>query len=48
MFLENRMLVGDYSLKGKMPGLRAFSINNDYRVVYLEREEYFTQCATFS
>jgi addiction module RelE/StbE family toxin len=41
MFLADRTVVDDHPLEGKMAGWRAFSINDDYRVVYLERDEYF-------
>jgi addiction module RelE/StbE family toxin len=40
-FQEERSLVADHALTGVMQGQRAFSINEDYRVVYLEREEYY-------
>ena len=40
-FLEHRALVYDHALTGVMQGKRAFSINKAYRVVYLEREDYY-------
>jgi addiction module RelE/StbE family toxin len=40
-FLENRALVYDHALIGVMQGKRAFSINKEYRVVYIERDEYY-------
>jgi addiction module RelE/StbE family toxin len=40
-FLEDRTLVYDHALKTAMQGQRAFSINKQYRVIYLERDEYY-------
>jgi mRNA-degrading endonuclease YafQ of YafQ-DinJ toxin-antitoxin module len=40
-FLVARTLVNDHALENVMQGKRAFSINNDYRVIYLERDEYY-------
>jgi mRNA-degrading endonuclease YafQ of YafQ-DinJ toxin-antitoxin module len=33
--------VNDHALDNAMEGQRAFSINNEYRVVYIEQEEYY-------
>ena len=40
-FLEDPGLVDDHPLEKKMYLFRSFSINEDYRVVYLEMPEYF-------
>ena len=40
-FLEDRNLVDDHALEDVMSGQRAFSINDEYRVVYIEQEEYY-------
>jgi addiction module RelE/StbE family toxin len=40
-FLEDRTFVYDHALKNAMQGQRAFSINKEYRVVYIERDEYY-------
>jgi addiction module RelE/StbE family toxin len=40
-FLEDRSLVYDHALRNAMQGQRAFSINSEYRVVYIERDETF-------
>jgi mRNA-degrading endonuclease YafQ of YafQ-DinJ toxin-antitoxin module len=40
-FLVDRTLVNDHALENIMRGKRSFSINNDYRVIYLERDEYY-------
>jgi addiction module RelE/StbE family toxin len=40
-FLLDRALVHDHALRGVMQGKRAFSVNKAYRVVYLEREDYY-------
>ena len=40
-FIEDRALVYDHALTGVMQGKRAFSINKEYRVVYIEREDYY-------
>jgi len=40
-FLDNRAVVNDHALQGAMQGKRAFSINTAYRVVYVEREDYY-------
>lgn len=40
-FLEDPSLVDDHSLARKMFLFKSFSINDDYRVVYLETSEYF-------
>ena len=40
-FLIDRFLVKDHSLKDSMIGKRSFSINNDYRVIYIEKRDYF-------
>jgi mRNA-degrading endonuclease YafQ of YafQ-DinJ toxin-antitoxin module len=40
-FLEDRTLVDDHSLGGIMTGQRAFSINQEYRIVYIERDDYY-------
>jgi addiction module RelE/StbE family toxin len=40
-FLEDRTLVHDHALRNAMQGQRAFSINKQYRVVYIERDEYY-------
>jgi mRNA-degrading endonuclease YafQ of YafQ-DinJ toxin-antitoxin module len=40
-FVVDPMLVNDHALANVMQGQRAFSINNDYRVIYLERDEYY-------
>jgi addiction module RelE/StbE family toxin len=40
-FLEDKTLVNDHALENVMQGKRAFSINDDYRVIYLERDEYY-------
>jgi addiction module RelE/StbE family toxin len=37
-FQEDRSLVDDHPLEEKMAGSRSFSINEDYRVVYIEGE----------
>jgi len=41
LFLANRQDSGDHSLGGKMQNKKAFRINKDYRVVYIEREDDF-------
>ncbi len=40
-FLDDRGSVNDHQLWGKMKLFRAFSINNEYRVVYLENDNEF-------
>jgi mRNA-degrading endonuclease YafQ of YafQ-DinJ toxin-antitoxin module len=40
-FVVDPMLVDDHALANVMQGKRAFSINSDYRVIYLERDEYY-------
>ena len=40
-FREDRTLVDDHALEDVMSGKRSFSINDDYRVVYVEREDYY-------
>ena len=40
-FLNDRTLVDDHPLERQMVLFRSFSINEDYRVVYLETPEYF-------
>ena len=40
-FLYNRQWVGDHTLKEKMAGKSSFEISEDYRVVYIEREDDF-------
>jgi addiction module RelE/StbE family toxin len=40
-FLTDRALVNDHALENIMQGKRAFSINHDYRVIYLDRDEYY-------
>ena len=38
-FREDRTSVDDHPLEDVMQGQRAFSINSEYRVVYIERED---------
>lgn len=40
-FVVDPTLVNDHTLGNAMQGKRAFSINSDYRVIYLERDEYY-------
>jgi len=40
-FLVDRTLVDDHELQNVMQGKRAFSINNEYRVVYVERDDHY-------
>jgi mRNA-degrading endonuclease YafQ of YafQ-DinJ toxin-antitoxin module len=40
-FREDRTSVNDHALANVMEGQRAFSINDAYRVVYIEQEEYY-------
>lgn len=40
-FLDDRSSVSDHQLKGKMKLFRAFSINDDYRIVYIEEDDRF-------
>ncbi len=40
-FRENKTLVYDHPLENVMEGQRAFSINTEYRVVYIEKEDYY-------
>jgi mRNA-degrading endonuclease YafQ of YafQ-DinJ toxin-antitoxin module len=40
-FLEDRTSVDDHALENAMQSQRAFSINDEYRVVYIERDDYF-------
>ena len=40
-FRINPALVDNHLLEDVMQGKRAFSINDEYRVVYIERNEYF-------
>lgn len=41
IFREDRVLVADHTLEDVMQGKRAFSINDDYRVVYIEKDDEF-------
>ena len=41
VFLEDRRLVADHQLEGKMALYRAFWITENYRVVYTETPDYF-------
>ena len=38
-FREDRTLVDDHDLEDAMEGQRAFSINDEYRVVYIEKAD---------
>lgn len=40
-FLQDRSLVDDHPLQGKMSLYRSFSITGNYRVVYSETPNYF-------
>ena len=40
-FREDKDLVGDHELEKPMKGERAFAINEEYRVVYVERKDSF-------
>ncbi|KKR50335.1 MAG: hypothetical protein UU81_C0050G0009 [Microgenomates group bacterium GW2011_GWC1_41_8] len=40
-FLQDPTSVHDHALKGVMTQNRAFSINNDYRVIYEEKDDYY-------
>lgn len=40
-FLENPAFVADHPLEDKMSDKRAFSITDEYRVVYREQDEYY-------
>jgi mRNA-degrading endonuclease YafQ of YafQ-DinJ toxin-antitoxin module len=40
-FVVDPTLVNDHSLQNIMQGKRAFSINEEYQVVYLERDKYY-------
>jgi mRNA-degrading endonuclease YafQ of YafQ-DinJ toxin-antitoxin module len=40
-FREDSTLVNDHALENVMEGQRAFSINDEYRVVYIEQEDYY-------
>ena len=40
-FREDSALVGDHTLEEPMKGERAFAINEDYRVVYVEKKDSF-------
>ena len=40
-FSEDPLLVDDHPLQGVMEGQRSFSINDDYRVVYIEQEDHY-------
>ena len=40
-FLEDKTLMNDHPLEDVMSNFRAFWINDDYRVVYQEKEKYY-------
>lgn len=40
-FLYNRQWVGDHSLQEKMAGKSSFDVTDEYRIVYIEREDNF-------
>lgn len=40
-FLEDRSLVDDHPLEDAMHGKRSFSVDSEYRVIYIERDEYY-------
>jgi mRNA-degrading endonuclease YafQ of YafQ-DinJ toxin-antitoxin module len=40
-FLHDPALADDHRLTGKQTGQAAFSINEDYRVTYLDQPDYF-------
>ncbi len=40
-FQEDRTFVDDHPLEDVMEGQRSFSINNEYRVVYVETDDLF-------
>lgn len=39
-FQYDREVVHDHSLKNVMTGKRSFSINDEYRVIYIEKKHY--------
>lgn len=41
VFREDRAFVDDHALEDAMSGQRSFSVNEEYRVVYIERKEYY-------
>lgn len=41
MFLHNPMAVNDHALKGRMGHDRAFSVNEEYRVVYTIKNDHY-------
>jgi addiction module RelE/StbE family toxin len=41
MFLHDPATVNDHALKGKMSRDRAFSISEDYRVIYADKEDHY-------
>lgn len=40
-FLHDPTAVNDHALRGKMTRDRAFSINEDYRVIYADKEDHY-------
>jgi mRNA-degrading endonuclease YafQ of YafQ-DinJ toxin-antitoxin module len=41
MFLHDPTAVSDHALKGRMTRDRAFSINDDYRVIYADKGDHY-------
>jgi addiction module RelE/StbE family toxin len=41
IFLHDPTAVNDHALKGRMSRDRAFSINDDYRVIYTDKEDHY-------
>jgi mRNA-degrading endonuclease YafQ of YafQ-DinJ toxin-antitoxin module len=40
-FVIDRSAVRDHALRGVLQGKRAFSVTDEYRIVYLERTDYY-------
>jgi mRNA-degrading endonuclease YafQ of YafQ-DinJ toxin-antitoxin module len=41
LFLDDPAAVNDHALTGKMSRERAFTINDDYRVIYTEKPDHY-------
>ena len=41
IFLHDPTAVNDHALKGRMTRDRAFSINDEYRVIYADKEDHY-------